>query len=323
MICQWLEWPAVFAVITAIVTIEPTVNDSIKKGIIRLPASAIGSAYAVFFISIFGNSAITYTAAAMFTIITCFKLKLHAGLLVATLTSVAMIEVIHDQYLIAFFIRLGTTSIGIITSTLVNMFVLPPNYSKRILTNIDAALQTTGEELKVIAKDLLFETTDCMDKVQTQETFSALKMKLDTTDRLLRFQQAEAKFHRLTTLRKTELQDELDKLKALRLIHYHIGNLINTPLQTVSWSKNQRDQMVKTIQSVADTMINPDHFRELYHQKQVKTLMKQFLTYNRETSALQNEEQPTFFDPEIIILYELLSIYHLVEEILATEKKEN
>ncbi|WP_240335236.1 aromatic acid exporter family protein [Paraliobacillus sediminis] len=322
LICQWLEWPAVFAVITAIVTIEPTVNDSIKKGIIRLPASAIGSAYAVFFISLFGNSAITYTAAAMFTIITCFKLKLHAGLLVATLTSVAMIEVIHDQYLIAFFIRLGTTSIGIIISTLVNMFVLPPNYSKRILTNIDTALQTTGEELKVIAKDLLFETTDCTDKKQSQETFSKLKMKLDTTDRLLLFQQAEAKYHRLTSFRKTELQDELEKLKALRLIHYHIGNLINTPLQPVSWSKVQRDQMVKTIQSVADTMIHPDHFRKVYHQKQIKALMTQFLNYNKEKNTLDNREQPTFFDPEIIILYELLSIYHLVEEILVTENTE-
>ena len=50
-ICDLLEWPAVFAVITAIVTIEPTVSDSIKKGIVRFPVSAIDSAYAVTFIS--------------------------------------------------------------------------------------------------------------------------------------------------------------------------------------------------------------------------------------------------------------------------------
>src|SRR5699024_8016585 len=66
-ICILLDWPPVFAVITAIVTIEPTVSDSIKKGIVRFPASAIGSAYAVLFISLFGNSPLTYTLAAVFT----------------------------------------------------------------------------------------------------------------------------------------------------------------------------------------------------------------------------------------------------------------
>ncbi|MDY0393390.1 aromatic acid exporter family protein [Virgibacillus halophilus] len=74
-----------------------------KKGIIRFPASAIGSAYAVIFISLFGSTPLTYMLAAVLTIATCFKLKLHAGLLVATLTAVAMVEVIHSNYFLAFF----------------------------------------------------------------------------------------------------------------------------------------------------------------------------------------------------------------------------
>src|SRR5690625_6201817 len=98
-ICNLIGWPPVFAVITAIVTLEPTVADSVKKGIVRFPASAIGSFYAVLFIALFGNSPITYTLAATLTIITCYRLKLHAGLLVATITAVAMIEVIYDNYL--------------------------------------------------------------------------------------------------------------------------------------------------------------------------------------------------------------------------------
>lgn len=48
---RFTRMPAVFAVVTAIVTIEPTVSDSIKKGIVRFPVSAIDSAYAVTFIS--------------------------------------------------------------------------------------------------------------------------------------------------------------------------------------------------------------------------------------------------------------------------------
>ncbi|CQR46383.1 Fusaric acid resistance protein family protein [Paraliobacillus sp. PM-2] len=322
LICQWLNWPAVFAVITAIVTIEPTVNDSIKKGIIRFPASAIGSAYAVFFISLFGNSPLTYTAAAIFTIITCFKLKLHAGLLVATLTSVAMIEVIHDHYLIAFFIRLGTTSIGLLVSTAVNMFVLPPNYSSRILTNIDTALANTGEELKAIAKDILFQTQDCAQRVRVQETFAQLKKKLDTTDKLLHYQQSEAKYHRLSKELKQELQDEEEKLTALRLVHYHIGNLINTPLEDITWTKEQCTHIVTTVQALADTMENPDSFRIQQHRQYIKNLMEQFWQCKKEEQLIYKEDPSTFFNPEIVILYELLSIYHLVEQMLNTNDEQ-
>src|SRR5690625_1948954 len=149
-ICELLNWPPVFAVITAIVTLEPTVSESIKKGIIRFPASAIGSAYAVIFIALFGNSPITYTLAAILTIATCFRLKLHAGLLVATLTSVAMVEVIHSNYLIAFFIRLGTTTVGLLVSTAVNMFVLPPDYTKEIIRNIREISKQTGNTMEKI-----------------------------------------------------------------------------------------------------------------------------------------------------------------------------
>lgn len=315
-ICQWLDWPAVFAVITAIVTIEPTVNDSIKKGVIRLPASAIGSAYAVLFISLFGNSPLTYTAAAFFTIITCFRLNLHVGLLVATLTSVAMIEVIHSHYIIAFFIRLGTTSIGLLVSTAVNMFVLPPNYSKRILANIDSVMQTTGEELNVIAKDLLFETKDCKQKARSKETFANLRKKIDITDKLLKFQQAEAKYHRLSKTKKQELQDELDKLTTLRLIHYHIGNLMNTPLESITWTKKQSDHIVLTMQALAETMANPDQFRMQQHRTHIKELMNQFWQSKKENQLIEQPNGATFFNSEIIILYELLSIYHLVEQLL-------
>ena len=62
----------------------------------------------------------------MFTIVTCQKLRLHAGTLVATLTAVAMIPITANHYFTAFLIRLATTSTGIIVSTLVNFFIFHP-----------------------------------------------------------------------------------------------------------------------------------------------------------------------------------------------------
>src|SRR5690606_19790023 len=156
-ICVWLDWPPVFAVITAIVTLAPTVSDSIRKGLVRFPASAIGSAFAVLFITRFGNAPLTYTLAAVATILACYKLNLHAGLLVATLTSVAMVEVIHDHFLVSFFIRLGTTTVGLLVSTAVNMLVFPPNYSNDILKSIHSISGRAGSMLEHTIRTILFD----------------------------------------------------------------------------------------------------------------------------------------------------------------------
>ncbi|WP_407271071.1 aromatic acid exporter family protein [Radiobacillus sp. PE A8.2] len=319
LLCQWLGWPAVFAVITAIVTIEPTVSDSIKKGIVRLPASAIGSAYAVMFIFLFGNSPITYTAAALFTIITCFRLNLHAGLLVATLTSVAMIEVIHDNFFIAFLIRLGTTSIGLLISTVVNMFVLPPNYTKNITSNINSLLSTYGVELDNIIKVIIGGVTQQSKEKYVKETFSQLKVKLDKTEMLLQFQKDEAKYHRLDEQGKKIFQQEQEKLSSLRLIYYHFGNLINTELEKVSWDNQECQSIITAVETLAHAMKNPEQFDPAIHRLQVHDLLQRFWTSKQRTINEENNEKAAFFSSEIIILYELLSIYNLVELLLTDQ----
>ncbi|MGD6844142.1 aromatic acid exporter family protein [Bacillus infantis] len=146
-ICHLLDWPAMFAVITAIVTIEPTAADSIRKAFIRLPASAIGAGFAVFFAFLFGDSPFSYAFVSLATIIACHRLRLYEGTVVAVLTGAAMISTVHDHYAASFFIRLGTTCTGLIVSTLVNIFILPPQYSKTITLGIDSAFEKASSIL--------------------------------------------------------------------------------------------------------------------------------------------------------------------------------
>lgn len=123
---RFFNLPIIFAVITAIVTIEHTAADSIKKAAVRFPASAIGALLATAFYGLFGKGALTFALVAMATIAVCHKLKLDAGILVATITATAMIPDFQDHYFVSFFTRLGTTSIGIIVSTFVNFFCCRP-----------------------------------------------------------------------------------------------------------------------------------------------------------------------------------------------------
>ncbi|MDX8044578.1 aromatic acid exporter family protein [Gracilibacillus sp. S3-1-1] len=317
LICEWIGWPPVFAVITAIVTIEPTVAASIKKGMIRFPASAIGSAYAVLFIYLFGNSPITYSLAALFTIITCYKFGLHAGLLVATLTSVAMIEVIHANLFLSFVTRLGTTTIGLLVSTIVNMFILPPNYTKKIQTNINNLLKQTGDELEIILKQLIGKGKLANKKKEIDQRFLELKTTLDATDKLLHFQEDEAKYHRLDKKTKDIFDYEQKSLTRLRLIHYHIGNLINTPIDNICWTEDECANIIEMVDTLVDFMKYPDRYKASAYRKQVKTLMDQFWESKKPTK----EQDSTLFTPEVIILYELLTIHNIVEEILIDESK--
>ncbi|MDY7045742.1 MAG: aromatic acid exporter family protein [Bacillota bacterium] len=317
-ICSLLNIPAVFAVITAIVTIEPTVSDSIRKGIIRFPASAIGSAYSVFFIFLFGNSPLTYALAATFTIVTCFKLKLHAGLLVATLTAVAMVEVIHSNYFISFLIRLGTTTLGLLVSTGVNMFVLPPDYTKNITVNMESIRKQTGD---MIAK--VFQCMVDVDKSPiTINPADQVYKKIQLTETLIRFQKDESKFHPLADSERNYFKIIEKQLICLRLIHYHTDNVLHTPKNFRMWGENERRIILHAVDELVEGFSHAKQFESQKHQQCLKQLSEMFWEENG-LSKNKHDYDATTFPPELIIIYELISIYQLADRYFERNQKLN
>lgn len=297
-ICIWLDWPPVFAVITAIVTLEPTVTDSIKKGIVRFPASAIGSFYAVLFMSLFGNTTLTYTLAGTLTIITCYRLKLHAGLLVATLTSVAMIEVIHDQYIMAFFIRLGTTSVGLLVSTFVNMFIFPPNYQKVIAQHLQQINRHLGKALQTHEQ-----------RVEMKKEIAATKSLLDTTKQFILYEVNETHLRPFIDKNEEEQTNYLNKLEYVELLYYHLQNISTIQLKETSFSNEQQGLIQTSMTEIANYFlkgrpINAIHIEKLRH------LMNHFWRNDHEKETFSTSLLPD----ELIILYEVISIYALIEE---------
>lgn len=308
-ICQLLDWPPVFAVITAIVTLEPTVSDSIKKGIVRFPASVIGSAYAVVLIYFFGNTPITYALAAVLTIATCYKLNLHAGLLVATLTAVTMIEVVDSNYFIAFATRLGTTSIGLLVSTGVNMLIFPPNYRKSILKNI----QKIGDQAAVLLEETFANLLDTELHVRIEQAvIDQLRSKIRQTEALVRFQNDESKYHPLVGQEKSEFLKAEGQLTWLRILHYHVDNLNRIPNYTVLWTKKERALIQTSVNKLGSGLQNATDYNFEKHEQELERITKRFWEDNE--AIMQNKEHPTTFPPELIILYELVAIYNLVDK---------
>jgi len=318
LICQLLGWPPVFAVITAIVTLEPTVSDSIKKGFVRFQASGIGSAYAVFFIALFGNSPVTYTLAAVFTIVTSYKLKLHAGLLVATITAVAMIEVVYDNYFLSFLTRLGTTSIGLIVSTVVNMFIFPPDYIKEINENINKLYKSIGRATSSI---ITFETSSSKD---INKSLNALGKQIKSTEELIRFQKGEANFHPLAGSKKHDFFIARKQIDNLELMVYHLTNLKNIAIEDIQLKSNERLLIEKAVESLSEHMIHQTDVDLTVHELAIKRLMQTFwLNNNVITDELSDSHLPN----ELILLYEVLALiqltyeFDLIKNILFPEEK--
>jgi len=312
LVCECFNIPTIFAVITAIVTIEPTATDSIKKGLVRFPASTIGSAYAMTFTFSLGHQALSYALAAMFTIVTCQKLKLHAGTLVATLTAVAMIPITPDHYLTAFLIRLATTSTGIIVSILVNFFILPPHYVKTI--------SGCTEELFVKTANIMEEWLTALIEgsvlnKKTTHNLSNLTLLLHKAVQFVQYEQKDWKYHRHT---KQEMRSFLlvqKQLHVLQQIIYHIDNLARAPIETCHWSQNEQEILQRTIHSIIFILRNHSNEIGEEHFKLIDQLDKQFWNYKNDLGYCKPSQYHHHFSSESIILFEVLSIHDMLEEL--------
>jgi uncharacterized membrane protein YgaE (UPF0421/DUF939 family) len=312
-ICHLLNWPAMFAVITAIVTIEPTAADSIKKAFVRFPASAIGAAFAVLYALLFGDSPFSYAFVALSTIIACHKLKLHDGTLVATLTGVAMISTVYDHYVSSFLIRLGTTSTGLIVSTLVNLLILPPNYSETIANGSHNLFRKAGDILNKRGMELFH--VQASDKKLRQEFHNLIK-EIEKTETLCNYQKDEWRFHRFNRRDVRSFHYECKKLSVLRQVIYHIGNLIYLPSHHFKLDQSKNELVISTIQSLRNIFYDANFTIQEEHQNIIKEIsewsseQKSFL----DLEGLKPEQQHHIL-PKTVILYELLSINDLTEEL--------
>lgn len=308
-ICEALGWPPLFAVMTAIVTIEPTSADSIRKGLVRFPASIMGAGFAMVFEAFFHHSALTYTLASVSTLYACHKLKLHDGLVVATLTSVAMVTVTHAHYLDSFFVRMGTTFTGIFVSSVVNFFVFPPKYEIMIQHNVTKLYRETGEFLDKFLQDL---TTS---KRKYKNEYDKLCKDLEHAFKLVYFQRAEWTYHKHRMTKVRELNKYHRKLEYLQKVMYHIGNLLYQQVPNETFNVDERQLIQKVGKSLSDLYKAIDRPVPEDHYDRIDQLNKAFCEVRENALRSKNHHYHHHFSPKLIIMYELLSLHDVIEEL--------
>lgn len=297
LLCHWFDLPATFAVITAIVTTEPTAVDSLKKGLVRLPAASIGAIFAIVLDVTLGQSALTYALVAMLTIFTCSKLKLDTGTLVATLTAVAMIPGTTDHVIADFFTRMSGTSTGIIVSTLVNFVILPPKFGPILVNKVESLFEKTAHTLEKTVEHLL-------DNEENDRThlYRDLHNQLTTTYQLTQFQYDEWRYRKSNEFERRSFGFLKRKLDYLHLVLFHIGKICHLRVNH-HISEKEREEMIAAVRSFKKIIADPLHQIATSHHVVIEDLKQKrgFHTTEEETISLMT--------------LELLSLHKATEEL--------
>lgn len=226
LICIWLGLSPIFAVITAIVTIEPTAKASLKKAYVRFPASVIGAFIAVASLYIFGETALTYAIAATLTIFVTYRLKLYDGVLVAAITAVAMIPSIQDEYAYHFLTRLATTTIGLSTSTVINYLILPPKYVGRI----KELATLSKKDIQQLFHRRVEELIDGkLQSVKSDKKYKEIQKTMAEAEQLLEYQHDEYSYLRSNEEGLRHLNDIRKELQFIKIYLTYVGNLVYIP----------------------------------------------------------------------------------------------
>ncbi|WP_180994251.1 FUSC family protein [Bacillus sp. Marseille-P3661] len=313
ILCQLFNLPTIFAVITAIVTIEPTATDSIKKGIIRFPASAIGAALSMLLVSFLGEQPLTYALATILTIYFCHKLKLEDGIVVATITAAAMIPATTDHFLLAFIARLGTTTIGIVVSTIVNIIILPPKFSHLIDKNIADMFELKAEILEQHLKQL--GTYSSKRKQTIASLYAKLGQLIVRTNKLCYYEREEFKYHKQNPKDIRMFHYTNKRLNVLQLIAFHLGNLNYLENKKLDFSKTQKDVLCSTILSLIEILKKPEHQIPVEHHQIIEQVDRIFRSWKESGQQPVQGKYYHHFQPETTFLYEILSIHDALEEL--------
>lgn len=251
--------------------------------------------------------------AAVLTIFTCFRLNLHAGLLVATLTAIAMIEIVEDSYFLSFLIRLATTTIGLSVSTLVNMFVFPPNYHHSIHKQTESIREKLSNHMKRCYYELIF-TKMPLDMGMNKKVGAVYK-ELENAVLLSLYQKNDLKYHRILEKRESELTRLRRQIHYLRTIQYHVTNIAEQPSKEFEWSTQKQKYVFENVCYFANVLSGKITFEEEGWKKKRAQLHKIFQDTLRSAQLDSPEKLPI----ELVAIYELISIVEIIEDYFTME----
>ena len=207
-LAQLLNLPApVFAGISAIFAIQPTIYRSFKTVMEQIQGNIIGAIVAVLFVLLFGNNFFLVGLAVVVVITINLKLKMENTIVLTVVTVIAIMENQQGNFLEFASFRFLSILLGILSSFIVNLVFIPPKYEAKVYSQISS---TTEDILKWIR----ISTRHASEHTLLKKDISRIKDDLINMEQLFSMFKEERKY-------KKENISISRKLVVYRQHHHH------------------------------------------------------------------------------------------------------
>ncbi|WP_214480479.1 aromatic acid exporter family protein [Bacillus sp. SM2101] len=232
----------VFAGISAVFAIQPSIYRSYLSIIEQAQANIIGAIIAVIFVLIFGNDPFIIGLTAIIVIAINLKLNLEKTISISLVTVIAIMASPTDNFIQFSFIRFSTIMLGILSAFFVNLIFLPPKYETKLYYNI---VENTNEIIKWIR----MSTRNASEHGFLKNDINKLKdnmIKLDQMYLLYKEERIYLRKHKYVKTRKLVLFRQMiivtnRSLDTLKLLHRLENELRHMPKEFQSMIISELD----------------------------------------------------------------------------------
>lgn len=291
----------VFAGISAIFAIQPSIYRSYLRIVEQIQGNVIGAVIAVAFVLIFGHQLVLIGLAAVVIILIMNKLGLENSISMALVMMIAIMEIKDDAFLTYALLRFTTIVIGVLAAFLVNLLFMPPKYETKLYQSI----QQTQDE---IIRWTRLAGRQASEHIATKKSLTKLRDRLTQIDQTyLLFKEERSYFKKASRSKARKLviyrqmiltsRSSYDVLKRL---HKYENELIDLP-----------EHFRMMIQERLDTLLT---YHERLHLKFIGTLKADSINTETTEEYVQRHEVMEIFVKEITITKEEedFSTYHLL-----------
>lgn len=174
-----LQLPSpVFAGISAIFAVQPSVYRSYLTALEQIQANVIGAVFAIAFATAFGHNPFIIGLTCILVIALTLQLRLENTISIALVTVIAIMEYQGEDFFSFALLRFATIMIGIIAASLVNLVFMPPKYETKLYHRI---VDNTEE----IVKWIRMNSRQASDFTTLKTDIDRMKEKNDQTQPLL------------------------------------------------------------------------------------------------------------------------------------------
>lgn len=138
-----------FAGISAIFAMQPTVYRSYQALSQQFQANIIGALLAIGFTLAFGNSPVIIGLTCVLMLGIALSINMENYVSIALVTIVAIMEYNGDSFLIYALSRFGTTFVGLIAASVVNLLFMPPKYERKLFHELEEQTKRIGSWIRL------------------------------------------------------------------------------------------------------------------------------------------------------------------------------